>query len=41
VVFNREPEWPVVGTSAALVGVLFVGSIILFKKTDRYFADVI
>jgi lipopolysaccharide transport system permease protein len=41
VVFNREPEWPVVGTSAALIGVLFVGSIILFKKTDRYFADVI
>ena len=31
-VFGREPEWPVVGVSAALT---------LFKKTDKYFADVI
>ena len=41
VLFNREPEWRVVGMSAALIVALFVASVILFKKADRYFADVI
>jgi lipopolysaccharide transport system permease protein len=41
VLFDREPEWPVVGVSAALIAALFVASVILFKKADRYFADVI
>jgi lipopolysaccharide transport system permease protein len=41
VLFGREPEWPVVGISATLIVVLLVVSLILFKKTDRYFADVI
>ena len=40
-VFGREPEWPVVGVSATLIVILFVASLILFKKTDKYFADVI
>ena len=40
-VFGREPEWPVVGISAAMIVAIFVGSIVLFKKTDKYFADVI
>lgn len=41
VLFNREPEWPVVGVSAALITALFVVSLMLFKKADKYFADVI
>ena len=41
VLFDREPEWPVVGVSAALIAALLVASVMLFKKADRYFADVI
>jgi Na+-driven multidrug efflux pump len=40
-VFGREPEWGVVGISAALISAIFVGALILFKSTDKYFADVI
>jgi len=40
-VFGREPEWPVVGVSAALIAVIFVAALTLFKKTEKYFADVI
>ena len=40
-VFGREPEWNVVGISTALIAGIFVIGIVLFKKTDKYFADVI
>jgi lipopolysaccharide transport system permease protein len=40
-IFNRAPEWPVVGISAALILALLTASTILFKKTDKFFADVI
>ena len=40
-IFNRAPEWDVVGISAALILGLLLCSAILFKKTDKYFADVI
>jgi lipopolysaccharide transport system permease protein len=40
-VFGREPEWPVVGISAALIVAIFLVALVLFKKTDKYFADVI
>ena len=40
-VFNRAPDWPLVGLAAAIIAVLLVSSFILFKKLDRYFADVI
>jgi lipopolysaccharide transport system permease protein len=40
-VFGRAPEWDVVGISAALIGAIFVSALVLFKKTDKYFADVI
>jgi lipopolysaccharide transport system permease protein len=40
-VFGREPEWGVVGVSVALIGAIFVTGVVLFKKTDKYFADVI
>lgn len=41
VIFNRAPDWGVVGVSAALILTLLTASAILFKKTDKYFADVI
>jgi lipopolysaccharide transport system permease protein len=40
-VFGREPEWGVVAISAALIVTIFTGALILFKSTDKYFADVI
>lgn len=41
VVFNRAPDWQVVGISSAIILVLLVSSAILFKRFDKYFADVI
>jgi ABC-type polysaccharide/polyol phosphate export permease len=40
-VFSREPDWQVVGISAALITAIFVCGLVLFKRTDKYFADVI
>jgi lipopolysaccharide transport system permease protein len=40
-VFDRAPDWNVVGISAALIVSLFLGALLLFKSTDKYFADVI
>jgi lipopolysaccharide transport system permease protein len=40
-VFQREPDWVVVGASAALIGAIVAVGITLFKSTDKYFADVI
>jgi lipopolysaccharide transport system permease protein len=39
--FGREPDWSVVSVSAALILMIFVGALTLFKRTERYFADVI
>jgi lipopolysaccharide transport system permease protein len=41
IVFGRQPEWAVVGVSAALTTLFFVAALVLFKRTDKYFADVI
>jgi lipopolysaccharide transport system permease protein len=40
-VFGREPDWAIVGISSALIAVIFVAGVVLFKNTDKYFADVI
>jgi lipopolysaccharide transport system permease protein len=40
-VFGRAPEWDVVAVSAALTVTLFVAALVLFKRVDKYFADVI
>ncbi len=40
-VFNRPPDWPLVGLASAMTLALLVGSYALFKALDRYFADVI
>src|SRR5262245_28199292 len=41
IVFGRAPEWPVVGVSAGIIVTIFLVALVLFKKTDKYFADVI
>ena len=41
IVFGREPDWAVVGVSTALTLTVFVAALTLFKRTDKYFADVI
>ena len=40
-VFDRAPDWNVVAISAALIAGLFLAALVLFKRTDKYFADVI
>jgi lipopolysaccharide transport system permease protein len=40
-VFGREPQWAVVGISTALILTIFTIGVVLFKSTDKYFADVI
>jgi lipopolysaccharide transport system permease protein len=40
-VFDRPPEWNVVAVSAVLTFALFVASLVMFKRVDRYFSDVI
>ncbi len=40
-VFGRPPDWPLVATSAAIITAMFAGAFVMFKRMDRYFADVI
>ena len=40
-VYGREPDWTLLGLSAALTAALCIGAFVLFKKLDKYFADVI
>jgi ABC-type polysaccharide/polyol phosphate export permease len=40
-VFSRAPDWNVVAISAAVSGVLFASAFVMFKRMDKYFADVI
>ena len=40
-VFDRAPDWTIVSISAAITIVLFAGAFVMFKKIDKYFADVI
>jgi lipopolysaccharide transport system permease protein len=40
-VFGRAPDWHVVGISVALILTIFTVSLTLFKRSDKYFADVI
>ncbi len=41
IVYGREPDWQLLALSASLTLTVFIGSFVLFKKLDRYFADVI
>jgi lipopolysaccharide transport system permease protein len=40
-VFGRAPDWNVVAISASMIVAIFLAAVLLFKKTDKYFADVI
>jgi len=40
-VFDRAPDWTLTGVSASITLVLFAVSFVMFKRLDRYFADVI
>ena len=40
-IFNRAPDWTIVSISAALTLALFASAFVMFKRMDRYFADVI
>lgn len=41
IVYGREPDWQLLGLSASLTITVFAGALLLFKRIDRYFADVI
>jgi lipopolysaccharide transport system permease protein len=40
-VFGRAPDWTLTGISAAMTLVLFLCAFFMFKRMDKYFADVI
>lgn len=40
-VFDRAPDWTLVAISAAIITSLFGVAVVLFKRMDKYFADVI
>src|SRR5262249_49008236 len=40
-VFGRPPDWPLVATSTLLAVGMFVAAFVVFKRMDKYFADVI
>jgi lipopolysaccharide transport system permease protein len=40
-VFDRAPDWTLTAISAAMTLALFVCAFVLFKRMDKYFADVI
>jgi homopolymeric O-antigen transport system permease protein len=40
-VFNRPPDIPLTALSASLTICLFVAAFVMFKRMDKYFADVI
>ena len=40
-VFDRPPDWTVVAISATVTVVLFCAAFVMFKRVDKYFADVI
>jgi lipopolysaccharide transport system permease protein len=41
IVFGRAPEWPVLAISVSLATGMFLAAFVLFKRMDKYFADVI
>jgi lipopolysaccharide transport system permease protein len=41
IVFDRAPDWPLAGAAGALVMTVFVAAFVIFKRMDKYFADVI
>jgi len=40
-IFGRAPDWNIVSISVAITVVLFASAFVMFKRMDKYFADVI
>jgi lipopolysaccharide transport system permease protein len=40
-VFGTEPDWRIVAISTTLTLALFASAFVMFKRMDKYFADVI
>jgi lipopolysaccharide transport system permease protein len=40
-VFGRAPDWTLTAISAAMTLLLFLCAFVMFKRMDKYFADVI
>ena len=40
-IFGVAPDWTLVGVASAIIATLLTGSTIMFKRLDKYFADVI
>jgi lipopolysaccharide transport system permease protein len=41
VVFNRPPDWALTGVASAMIVAVFASAFFMFKRMDKYFADVI
>ena len=41
IVFGRAPDWTLVAVSSAISIAVFAGAFVMFKRMDKYFADVI
>jgi lipopolysaccharide transport system permease protein len=41
IVFGRAPDWTLVAASTAISIAMFTGAFVMFKRMDKYFADVI
>ena len=41
IVYGREPDWALLALSSFLTAVTLIGAFALFKRLDKYFADVI
>ena len=41
VVFDRPPDWALTTIATAIIGAVFASSFLMFKRMDKYFADVI
>ena len=40
-VFGRAPDWTLTAISASMTVVIFLVAFVMFKRMDKYFADVI
>ena len=41
VVFNQPPDWTLTFVAASIIVVVFASAFVMFKRMDKYFADVI
>jgi lipopolysaccharide transport system permease protein len=41
VVFNRAPDWSITAVATTIILAVFASACVMFKRMDKYFADVI